>query len=111
MRTLGGYLKDAIVNAEHNHERLFVTHLTGLTHHPWDLPPGVEYAEMMGSVANSWGGKNDALNHYLNTIAYNDRWYAKVLDILEETGVANETLFILTGDQYVDIHHALSATC
>lgn len=99
---LGGYLKDAILQAERDHERLFVTHLTGLTHHPWDLPPNVTYKEMMGSVANSWGGQNDELNHYLNTIAYNDRWYAKVLDILEETGVANETLFVLTGDQYVD---------
>lgn len=98
---LGSYLKKAILQAEKAHERLFITHLTGLTHHPWDLPPGVKYEEMMGSVANSWGGTNDALNSYLNTIAYNDRWYAKVLDILEETSVANETLFVLTGDQYV----------
>lgn len=97
--SLGGYLKDAILQAERDHERLFITHLTGLTHHPWDLPPGVKYKEMMGSVANSWGGRNDELNRYLNTVAYNDRWYAKVLDILEETGVANETLFVLTGDQ------------
>lgn len=104
---LGSYLKDAILQAEEAHERLFITHLTGLTHHPWDLPPGVDYEEMIGSVANSWGGKNDELNHYLNTIAYNDRWYAKVLDILEETGVANETLFVLTGDQYVHFQHQM----
>lgn len=102
-KELGSYLKDAIVQAERDHERLFITHLTGLTHHPWDLPPGEEYEEMIGSVANSWGGKNDGLNHYLNTIAYNDRWYARVLEILEETGVANETLFVLTGDHGLSI--------
>jgi arylsulfatase A-like enzyme len=102
-KEMGGYLKDAILQAERKHERLFITHLTGITHHPWDLPPGVEYHEMIGSGTNSFGGKNDGLNRYLNTIGFNDRWYARVLEILEETGVANETLFILTGDHGISL--------
>ncbi|KAJ6134459.1 hypothetical protein N7523_000781 [Penicillium sp. IBT 18751x] len=102
-KELGGYLKDAILEAEHKHERLFVTHLTGITHHPWDLPPKVDYHEMIGSVTNSFGGKNDGLNRYLNTVAFNDRWYARVLEILKETGIADETLFVLTGDHGISL--------
>ncbi|KAJ5140743.1 hypothetical protein N7448_004151 [Penicillium atrosanguineum] len=102
-KEMGSYLKDAILEAEHKHERLFVTHLTGITHHPWDLPPHVDYHELIGSLTNSFGGKNDGLNRYLNTVGFNDRWYARVLEILEETGIADETLFVLTGDHGISL--------
>ncbi|KAJ5936686.1 hypothetical protein N7466_003136 [Penicillium verhagenii] len=91
---LAGYFRDAINHAEENHERLFLEHLTGLTHHPWDTP-GKNYTEL---ISSSWGGNNDDVNKYLNTIGINDKWFGTVLDILEETGVANETLVIMTGD-------------
>lgn len=92
---LATYFRDAITHAEENHERLFIEHLTGLTHHPWDTP-GKNYSEL---ISSSWGGNNDDVNKYLNTIGINDKWFGTVLDILEETGVANETLVIMTGDQ------------
>ncbi|KAJ6006672.1 hypothetical protein N7451_004616 [Penicillium sp. IBT 35674x] len=91
---LASYFRDAITHAEENHERLFIEHLTGLTHHPWDTP-GKNYSEL---ISSSWGGNNDDVNKYLNTIGINDKWFGTVLDILEETGVANETLVIMTGD-------------
>ncbi|KAJ5157655.1 uncharacterized protein N7482_008755 [Penicillium canariense] len=95
--SLAVYFREAIEKAERDHERLFLTHLTGLTHHPWDTPNGT-YEELIGSQTNSFGGKNDGLNRYLNTVGVNDRWYETFLDILEETGVANETLIVMTGD-------------
>lgn len=95
---LASYFRYAINKAERNHERLYVTHLTGLTHHPWDTP-GKTYDELVGSETNTFGGKKGALNRYLNTIGINDRWYQTFLEILEETGVANETLIVMTGDQ------------
>ncbi|KAJ5660363.1 hypothetical protein N7507_006814 [Penicillium longicatenatum] len=91
---LASYFRDAITHAEENHERLFLEHLTGLTHHPWDTP-GKKYEEL---ISSSWGGNNEDINKYLNTIGINDKWFGTVLDILEETGVANETLVIMTGD-------------
>ncbi|KAJ6103349.1 hypothetical protein N7486_005776 [Penicillium sp. IBT 16267x] len=91
---LASYFRDAITHAEENHERLFLEHLTGLTHHPWDTP-GKKYEEL---ISSSWGGNNDDVNKYLTTIGINDKWFGTVLDILEETGVANETLVIMTGD-------------
>lgn len=95
--SMAGYFRDAIEKAEKNHERLFLTHLTGITHHPWDSPDG-KYEDLFGSESNSFGGKNDQLNRYMNTVGINDQWYGDFLDILEETGVANETLIVMTGD-------------
>ncbi|KAJ5455684.1 uncharacterized protein N7458_003948 [Penicillium daleae] len=95
--SLAVYFREAIEKAERDHERLFLTHLTGITHHPWDTPNGT-YDELIGSQSNAFGGKNDGLNRYLNTVGVNDRWYEEFLDILEETGVANETLIVMTGD-------------
>jgi hypothetical protein len=94
-RELEDYFRDAITNAEKNKERLFISHLTGITHHPWDTPDH-EYEEMM-----SYGlwGKSNKVNRYLNTLGVADEWLALLLDILEETGVANETLVVMAGDQ------------
>lgn len=89
------YIRDAIDNAEEKHQRLFLTHLTGITHHPWGMPNG-DYEELMGQ---SWYGNTENMNHYLNTIGFADGWLANILEILEEKGVANETLFVMAGDQ------------
>lgn len=96
--SLAVYVREAIEKAERDHERLFLTHLTGITHHPWDTPDGT-YEELIGSRKKAFGGPNNDLNRYLNTIGVNDRWFQTVLDILEETGVASETLVVMIGDQ------------
>ncbi|KAL2826656.1 alkaline-phosphatase-like protein [Aspergillus cavernicola] len=88
------YLRDAIDDAETNHHRLFLSHLTGTTHHPWGMPND-KFEKIMGP---SFKGKNGDLNRYLNTIGFGDRWLAQILEILEEKGVANETLFVIAGD-------------
>lgn len=45
-----------------------------------------------------WQVHND-INDYLNTIKYGDVWLAEIMDMLEDTGVANETLVVVIGDQ------------
>jgi hypothetical protein len=50
------------------------------------------------------------LSRYLNSIGYVDRWLAKVLDILEEEGVADETLIVLVGDHGLSIAEDMSFT-
>lgn len=94
-RELGSYFRDAINNAEKNKERLFISHLTGITHHPWDTPDH-QYEEMMNE---GWWGKGKKVNRYLNTLGVADKWLAQLLDVLEETGAANETLVVMAGDQ------------
>ncbi|CAG7922239.1 unnamed protein product [Penicillium olsonii] len=98
-RELGDYFRDAINNAEKNQERLFISHLTGITHHPWDTPDGT-YKEMM---SHGWWGKGKKVNRYLNTLGVADKWLAQLLDILEETGAADETLVVMAGDHGISL--------
>lgn len=93
---LRGYLRDAIQAAERDQERLFITHLTGTTHHPWAIP-GNNYTNLMGK--NKWFSKNDEVNRYLNSIGFVDKWLAEILEMLEDAGIADETLLVFTGDQ------------
>lgn len=92
---LGDYYRNAIKSAEKRKERLFISHLTGITHHPWDTP-NHKYEEL---ISHGWLGKKNKVNRYLNTLGVADKWLAELLDILEETGVANETLVVMVGDQ------------
>lgn len=89
--------RDAITDAEENHKRLFLTHLTGTTHEPWTLPePWDANTELVGH--SSRGIYRKKLNRYLNAIGYGDHWMKTLLDTLDETGVADETLVVITGD-------------
>lgn len=88
------YIRDAIDDAEENHTRLFLTHLTGTTHHPWGLPNDT-YADILG---NTKGNANNDLNRYLNAVGFVDDWLAEILEILEEKGIANQTLIAMAGD-------------
>ncbi|KAF7586667.1 hypothetical protein BBP40_008516 [Aspergillus hancockii] len=91
---LSDYIRDAIDDAERSHTRLFLTHLTGTTHHPWGMPHD-EFEEFLGS---SWTGHNNDVNRYLNTIGFADNWIAEIISILEEKGIADETLLVMAGD-------------
>ena len=92
------YIRDAIYSAERGHKRLFLTHLTGTTHHPWAIPAG-NYTELM-SYHKSYGMNRD-VNRYLNSIGFADKWLSEIIGMLEDAGVANETLLVMAGDQYV----------
>ncbi|KAJ5813065.1 hypothetical protein N7447_010088 [Penicillium robsamsonii] len=96
---LADYYRNAIISAENQKERLFISHLTGITHHPWDTPNG-KYEEM---ISHGWLGKKNKVNRYLNTLGVVDKWLAELLNILEETGVANETLVVMVGDHGVSL--------
>ena len=90
------YLRDLFVNARQDKKRLFVSHLTSSTHHPFATP-------------KSWAGRaeylnkqrwqpEDPLDGYLNTIKYQDDWISEIFQMLHEVRALNETLIIMTGD-------------
>lgn len=83
-----------IREAAEGKSRLFLSHFTSTTHHPWKVPEFYNKTEYMGSQAH----KN--MNSYLNTIRYVDLWMGEVLGMLDEAGIANETLVVFVGDQY-----------
>ncbi|KAJ5952846.1 uncharacterized protein N7479_011259 [Penicillium vulpinum] len=92
-KLLKSYLRDVINDAQKNNTRLFLSHLTHNTHTPYYMPG--EYKEMLGDVSNE---RNERLNRYLNTVHYQDQWIAEVLELLENTGIADETLLVMMGD-------------
>ncbi|RFU71995.1 sulfatase domain [Trichoderma arundinaceum] len=93
------YVRDAFKTAKENNERVFLTHLTSTTHHPFGLPENVTHVP----ITTEETGKLDNVSKYLNAIGFVDRWLQKVLDILEEQGVADETLVILVGDHGLSV--------
>ncbi|KAJ5488587.1 hypothetical protein N7539_003477 [Penicillium diatomitis] len=94
------YFVNALKNAEENHERLFLTHLTGQTHFPWDMPVGDEIEEFMH---HTFFNRRERMNSYLNTLGVADRWIGEVFDVIEEAGVADETLVVLVGDHGISL--------
>ncbi|EED15230.1 conserved hypothetical protein [Talaromyces stipitatus ATCC 10500] len=100
------YLKDTIEDAKANGERLFLTHFTSTTHHPWGLPAGVEVEDYW--PRNGFASEHQPMNKYLNSVRYVDEWLGNVLELIEETGIANETLIVFVGDHgqaFEEDHH------
>lgn len=86
--------KDAMLDAVENNTRLFISHFTSSTHHPWKIPDDFNKTSYTGPH-----GKHGNMDKYMNTIHYDDFWIGEILGLLDETGIANETLVIMVGDQ------------
>ncbi|KAJ3494954.1 hypothetical protein NLG97_g3738 [Lecanicillium saksenae] len=99
------YIRDAFASAKRDNERVLLTHITSTTHHPFEIPEEEKY------VALSEDSNLDDLSHYLNAVGYVYRWMDKVLGILDEQGVANETLVVAVGDHGLAIaeNHGVTA--
>ena len=70
-RELKPLIRKTISEAEDKGERLFLSHLTSSTHHPWATP------EEFGEQENYWGDSragDSPWNRYLNTIKFADQW-------------------------------------
>ncbi|KAH8662624.1 sulfatase domain protein [Xylariales sp. PMI_506] len=153
---LEDYIRDAFVMANENSERVFLTHLTSTTHHPFDIPDsedgtiyvvteedgsqddgsfetesGYESEEEVVGQADGDDNRHDGdefegesggdgeaeaenlkkrdseelsdLSKYLISVGYVDKWIGKILGILDEQGVADETLVIFLGDHGLSI--------
>lgn len=87
---LEDYIRDAFTSAKENNERVFLSHITSTTHHPFVLPESEEKVTL--------GKGLDDISDYVNTVGYVDKWLKKLMDLLEELEVADETLIIFTGD-------------
>lgn len=90
-------MEDAIDDAIKNNERLFLSHFTSTTHHPWALPKGFGSEQYFSD--ESLIGKHEDMNSYLNSVRYVDAWLGDMLNLLDKKGIANETLVVFVGDQ------------
>ncbi|KAL1961212.1 hypothetical protein VTO42DRAFT_3158 [Malbranchea cinnamomea] len=89
------YLRDYMLDAVQNNKRLFLGHITATSHHPWDTPKSFSRTRY---VPDGLMERFKVLNSYLNAVAYDDIWMGTIFELLEETGIANETLTIMIGD-------------
>lgn len=44
-------------------------------------------------------GSHEHMNSFLNVVRYDDLWLGELLGLLDENGIANETLVVVVGDQ------------
>lgn len=88
------YLKDVIFAAAENKTRLFLSHMTSTTHHPWKIPDTEPREDYFGEERL----KHRDLNAFFNTVRYVDRWVGKILGYLEEAQIADRTLVVIVGD-------------
>ncbi|KAG7134615.1 hypothetical protein HYQ45_007422 [Verticillium longisporum] len=88
------YLKDYINKTAANNERMFMMHFTSSTHHPWVTPKAWNTTDYFDSK----GIKHRDLNKFLQTVNYHDAWMGNLMQLFEETGIANETLVVFAGD-------------
>jgi arylsulfatase A-like enzyme len=93
------YLLDIVNEAIENNERLFLSHFTSTTHHPWSTP--TDFHDEQYFASDTLMSKHEDMNNYLNTVRYVDGWLGDILQVLDDTGIANETLVVFVGDQYV----------
>lgn len=90
------YLRDAFVEGRQQGKRVFVSHLTSSTHHPFKTPEDwtgrTTYMEQQ-----AWRSQAP-FDEYLNTIKYQDEWISDIFSMLHDIGALEETLIIMTGD-------------
>ncbi|OBT84786.1 hypothetical protein VE02_06923 [Pseudogymnoascus sp. 03VT05] len=90
------YLLDVFRSAKERNERLFLSHFTSSTHHPWNTPEAA--GENIDFLQKRKWRSERPLNRYLNTVKYGDRWIGEIMDMLDEFSMADETLVVMVGD-------------
>ncbi|KAJ5617676.1 hypothetical protein N7537_002790 [Penicillium hordei] len=90
------YLRDVVNNTIENNERLFLSHFTSTTHHPWGTPSA--YHQEQYFAGDGLMAKHEDINKYLNAVRYVDTWLGDMMKVLDEAGIANETLVVFVGD-------------
>ncbi|KAJ5779383.1 hypothetical protein N7457_007103 [Penicillium paradoxum] len=86
------YIKDMIDETLRQGKRLFLSHFTSTTHHPWGTPEGWNREGYFGN------SQHEHMDGFLNANRFVDSWLGDLMDMLGEAGIANETLTIFVGD-------------
>ncbi|KAJ5675511.1 hypothetical protein N7462_008408 [Penicillium macrosclerotiorum] len=89
------YVRDLFEEAANNKTRIFLSHVTSTTHHPWNTPDDFKNEKYMGDKGTINHG---LMNNYLNTARFVDDWLGDIMTMLDETGIANSTLVVIVGD-------------
>ncbi|KAM5344176.1 hypothetical protein ACJ41O_012713 [Fusarium nematophilum] len=90
------HIREFITNTTASNQRIWMSHFTSTTHHAWDTPADFDTVDYMPHKGlDKW---HTNFNKYLNTVRFHDAWMAELMNILDDTGIANETLVVFAGD-------------
>ncbi|KAH6891468.1 alkaline-phosphatase-like protein [Thelonectria olida] len=93
---LKSHIEAYIKSSLEKKRRMFLSHFTSTTHHPWATPHEFQTTEYLNSNGGMHWHKD--FNKYLNTVRWTDKWLGELMQTFEDTGIANETLVIFVGD-------------
>ncbi|KAK8198121.1 uncharacterized protein BKA78DRAFT_247175 [Phyllosticta capitalensis] len=96
------YIRARFQNAKEENKRLFISHVTSTTHHPYSTPK--DWDGRQDYKPKSRFARHDPFYDYLNAIKYQDEWIGRVFELLDEQQVLNETLVVLVGDHGMAFH-------
>ncbi|CAM1510727.1 Fc.00g034100.m01.CDS01 [Cosmosporella sp. VM-42] len=94
--TLKSHIREYIKQVQEEGKRMFFSHFTSTTHHPWGVPrdfQSTQYLQTHGKM-----GWHEDFNNYLNSIRFTDAWLGQLLQTFDDFGISNETLVIFVGD-------------
>lgn len=89
------YMEEYINQTLADNKRMFLSHFTSTTHHPWGVPDDFVSTRYM-SLRETTSHKD--MNSYLNTVRFVDVWLGEMMQMLEDFGIADETLVVFVGD-------------
>ncbi|KAH7065071.1 sulfatase-containing protein [Macrophomina phaseolina] len=92
------YLRDMFVDAKKNNRRLWASHITSTTHHPYSVPESWTGQQDYVAKRRFAGLESEEFDRYLNTIKYQDQYLDTLMTMLHDIRVLNETLVVLVGD-------------
>ncbi|CAI7630328.1 unnamed protein product [Penicillium bialowiezense] len=89
------YIKDMIEETLRQNKRLFLSHFTSTTHHPWGTPEGFHREEYFGDLHKS---QHEHMDGFLNANRFVDTWLGDLMKLLSDAGIADQTLTVFVGD-------------
>ncbi|KAG5946014.1 hypothetical protein E4U53_006655, partial [Claviceps sorghi] len=106
---LKSYITDYVSNVTKNNQRMFMSHFTSTTHHPWGYPTWFNASQYLGPADGMLQDHKD-FNNYLNTVRFTDAWIGQIMQILDDQGISNETLVVFVGDHGIAFKEDTSKT-
>ncbi|KAG8362096.1 hypothetical protein FVEN_g2 [Fusarium venenatum] len=94
--TLNSHVRDYIKQVQEEGKRMFLSHFTSTTHHPWGVPKSFNSTGYLNTKDNM--GWHEDFNKYLNAMRFTDAWLGEFLQIFDDLGISNETLIVFVGD-------------
>ncbi|KLO90622.1 uncharacterized protein LW93_11043 [Fusarium fujikuroi] len=94
--TLKGHIEDYLKEVKEKGKRMFFSHFTSTTHHPWGVPKSFEKTDFLNTEGKM--GWHSEFNDYLNAMRFTDAWLGELLQTFDNHGLTNETLVVFVGD-------------